>query len=106
MADGPRPRVFREAVLSEDVRRAAEGGALWAGDERRYAGAWNVADVAVQVAVNRNDLTKTELSFRGGPGVLNRRFIRPERPRHVAMQLPKRRDFLVGRLQTLPKKES
>lgn len=105
MADGPRPRVFREAVLSGDVKRAAEGGALWDVDERRYAGAWKVADVAAQVAINRNDLTKTELSFKRGRGVFNRRFKRPKRPRHVAMQLPERRDFLVGRLQTLPKKQ-
>src|SRR5471032_1940448 len=30
MADGPRPRVFSGVVLSENVKRAAEGGALWA----------------------------------------------------------------------------
>jgi hypothetical protein len=34
MADRQRPLDFHEAVLSREIKRAAEGGALWGGDKR------------------------------------------------------------------------
>lgn len=105
MADGPRSRDFCGLDLSGDTKRAVAIGALRRGGEGGYAGARKVTDVAAQVADNRNDLTNTELSFRRDRAVCKRLFERPERRRHVAVQLRKGGDFRVGRLQTLPKKE-
>ena len=81
IADGQRPRDFHGAVLSGEIKRPAEDGVLWGGDKRGYAGAWRESAVAAKVAVNRNNLSKAELSFRGTRGVVER----PERRRHVAL---------------------
>lgn len=84
---------MREVVLSEEIKRAAEGGALRGGAERGEAEAWHAMTLVAGAAVNRNHLTKSGLSFRRSGGV----FKSPECRCHVAMQLSDRGDVRIGR---------